>query len=227
MFLRVVLQTKLKVNKVSKWTDPSLIYSFDLTHLIEESENFRVHFTLGLFLSIEIIMIRNCSCGQKDLNSVFNDEISCGYIRCNAGNWIKLIWWNNQIQSNPLLTLTSDLLLLWAQRKQYFLLSGCLGDQKFWFLSGLCSWGLRNTESCSVGDQIFRVISWVLWGIRISDSGLTCMCSLGDQEFWILSHVFVGDQKFSILSCLLTLLTLWRNFLRQEIPKINCILTRG
>ena len=39
-----------------------------------------MHFTLGLLLSGEIILIRHCSGRQLDLNPVFNDEISCGYI---------------------------------------------------------------------------------------------------------------------------------------------------
>ena len=77
--------------------------------------------------------------------------------------------------------------LLWAQRGIFFL-SGCLGDQKFWFLLRLCSLGIRIWESCSVGDQKF----WIL------------LCFVvGDLKFSILVFVILGDEKFWIFSCAL------------------------
>ena len=107
-----------------------------------------------------------------------------------TGNWIQFMWWNNQSSLySRIISCDFNLRFVTAfnPEKYIFCPSGCLGDQKFWFLSELCSWGFRNSESCSMCGR--------------SEIQRPVLCSLGDQNFWILYCVFVGDQKFSVLSC--------------------------
>ena len=98
-----------------------------------------------------------------------------------------------------------------------------LGNQKFWILSCVV-WGIRNSESFPVlfeGSEILNPLLRYLGGSEILNP---LLCCLGDKKFWIScvvwgseilnpllcclgvrnsesSPLFLGDQKFRILSC--------------------------
>ena len=143
------------------------------SYLIKEVENFRMHFTFGLLLSRKIILISHCSGVQQDFNPVFNDRISCAYIGCNSlvieyslcGGTISPRF----TPESFLATLTSDSWLLLTQRNKYIFLSIRLfGWSEILINLGSMFFGFRNSESCSVGHKKFRVLSCILWGIRIT-----------------------------------------------------------
>ena len=153
----------------------TLIYSFDLMVSYQRSRNFRMHFTFGLFLSRKFILISHCSGGQQDLNPVFNDKISCAYT-LDATLVIEYSLCGGTISprftpESFLATLTSDSWLLLTQRNIYFV------HQVVWVIRNsdssqnyvLGGSEIRNPVPC-VGDQKFRGLSCVLWGIRISES---------------------------------------------------------
>ena len=137
-----------------------------------------MQFTFGLLLSRKIILIRHCSGRQEDLNPVFSDRISCGYIGCNIANWMEFMWWNNQpsLYSRNFDSSRDYVLGVLEIRNPALY----MGDQKFWtspvYLGGEKFWILSFVF---VGDQKFRILScdlkfWnlssVLWRIRSSES---------------------------------------------------------
>ena len=190
-------------------------------------------------------MIRHRSGGQQELKPSMIKFNVAACIGCNTSDWIKFISWNNQ-------SLHYSRIMCWLQPQILRHFTALRPERKIWSFSQVV-WVIRNSDSttiflgvpkywkpscivflfggsdilyallCCLGNQKFRILSRVVWGIRNSECSPVLfrgseipnplLCCLGDQKFWILScvvwgirnsessPVLFGDQKFWILSC--------------------------